>query len=191
MSAGPFLRVRGDGKPPGSTVKVRGRLDYEVEVWAAPWVDVTSLVIVVDGVTAEKLAVPASTAPLRLKHRTRIPFKKDGFVVAVARGERDLAPIVPRLKPFAVANPIWVDADGRAGWTALPPLTAPSRLAAPAAPVAPAATSLHRFRRRTDARQLAATQKPPLSRSQRPSGGAQSSSMVQRRARSGRRRPGW
>ena len=137
VSAGPFLRVRGDGKPPGSTVKVRGRLDYEVEVWAAPWVDVTSLVIVVDGVTAEKLAVPASTAPLRLKHRTRIPFKKDGFVVAVARGERDLAPIVPRLKPFAVANPIWVDADGRAGWTALPPLTAPSRLAAPAAPSRP------------------------------------------------------
>lgn len=132
VSMGPFLRVNVDGQPPGSSLRARGGrggsrgIDIDVQVWAAPWVDVTRLEIVVNGETRETIAIAPSEEPLRLDWKKYLSLTEDAFVVVVARGERPLAPVVSGdAYPIAISNPVWVDVDSRPGWNA-PGISKPS-----------------------------------------------------------------
>ncbi|HRG96699.1 MAG TPA: CehA/McbA family metallohydrolase [Polyangiaceae bacterium] len=111
ISGGLSMTVQGPGGAgPGGTDKAGA---YKVTVSAASWVDATELEVLVDGETAKKLPLGASVGPGPGK---RFDLTVDvaptasrarHYVVFVAKGGRDLAPVSAGDKPFAVSNPIF------------------------------------------------------------------------------------
>ena len=98
-----------------------------MRVDAAPWVPVDRLLVHRDGeLVLESAVARGETLELTLA------FERDGFVVVEASGVADAtySALAPGFTPLAVANPIFVDADGDGAWTApglpakLPPLLA-------------------------------------------------------------------
>jgi hypothetical protein len=102
------------------------RVDGHVTVRAAPWIDVTSLEIVVGGVVVQTLPVtstPTEIGPLpeplaelerrsiRLDVDVHVDLPKvPTWVVVVARGTRlldDVLPFMP-VPPRAFTNPVWL-----------------------------------------------------------------------------------
>ncbi|CAN5766545.1 hypothetical protein BH09MYX1_BH09MYX1_34000 [soil metagenome] len=130
VTSGPFVDFRIDGMGPGDTVgtpasTVMGHL----VVRAVPWVDVTSVEIVVAGVVVSKIPVLPSTADeattprgslaelrastIRLEQDVSVPVAKlPSWVVVIVRGTRlldDILPFMP-VPPRAFTNPIWLGA---------------------------------------------------------------------------------
>lgn len=105
--------ARGDVGLGGTVEGASDREPIEVTVRAPSWVSVDRLRVFVDGTLAETIAVDASTAdPLEPAVRLRAtvevePGASESFVVFVADGEGDLAPVYPGRGPFGVTNPIW------------------------------------------------------------------------------------
>jgi hypothetical protein len=86
-----------------------------VRVDAAPWVPVDRLRVIQGGeIAAERSIARGETMELPLA------FERDGFVVVEVEGAPDetWSALAPRFTPFAVANPIFVDADGDGAWNA-------------------------------------------------------------------------
>jgi len=129
VTSGPVLELELGGGHPGDEVAVPGAaktVDGHVTVRAAPWIDVTSLDVVVGGVVVKTLpitSVPTQLGPLteslvELQARTiRLDLdlhvdlpKVPTWVVVVARGTRlldDVLPFMP-VPPRAFTNPIWM-----------------------------------------------------------------------------------
>jgi hypothetical protein len=117
LTTGPFLRVAVAGQPIGSMVRARGSVEVAVEIWAAPWVDVATVEVWSDGRPVATRAVEHSDRPLRLRASIPVPIEHDTALVVIARGNRPLAPYVSTdpdfaATPIAVANPVWIDANG-------------------------------------------------------------------------------
>jgi hypothetical protein len=113
-TTGPMLNVTLDGKGVGETFAgPQGELT--VLVAAAPWVNVSTLDLIVNGELIQSMDISAGE-PLGL----RMAFEKDSFVVVEVKGEAsdDYSAVYPRLRPYAFSNPIYVDADGDGVWTA-------------------------------------------------------------------------
>lgn len=127
VTSGPILELTLGGGGPGDEVAVTGnRVDGHVTVRAAPWVDVTSLEVVVGGVVVQTLpiaSVPTQLGPLteplaELERRTiRLDVdlhvdlpKVPTWVVVVARGTRQLDDVLPfmPISPRAFTNPVWL-----------------------------------------------------------------------------------
>ena len=86
-----------------------------VAVAAAPWVPVERLLVHRDGeIVAERPVARGDALELPLE------FARDGFVVVEVEGRADptFRALLPGFTPLAVANPIFVDADGDGAWTA-------------------------------------------------------------------------
>jgi hypothetical protein len=125
-TTGPLLDARlGDAGPGGRFVGRSGRLRVRVD--AAPWVPVTRLLVHRDAeIVAERPVSRGESVELPLD------FARDGFVVVELEGRPDAtwSALAPGFTPVAVANPIFVDADGDGVWTppglpeAPPPLLA-------------------------------------------------------------------
>ncbi|MCX5748530.1 MAG: hypothetical protein NT062_39280, partial [Proteobacteria bacterium] len=86
----------------------------DVVVQAPTWIDVTTLEVVVDGVTVDTIPIMASDAdpgnPV-IRYHKAIPVQvaaTGGFVVIAAYGAADLEPVHPGHKPFGVTQPIFV-----------------------------------------------------------------------------------
>jgi hypothetical protein len=113
-TTGPLLDVRlGDAGPGERFTGPRGTLRVAVD--AAPWVPVDRLLVHRDGeIVAERTVARGIPVELPLE------FARDGFVVVEVEGEPDATyrAVLPRFTPFAIANPIFVDADGDGAWTA-------------------------------------------------------------------------
>ena len=127
VTSGPMLDFTIGGGVPGDEVAVTGsRVDGHVTVRAAPWIDVTSLEIVVGGVVVQTLPVastPTEIGPLpeplaelerrsiRLDVDVHVDLPKvPTWVVVVARGTRlldDVLPFMP-VPPRAFTNPVWL-----------------------------------------------------------------------------------
>jgi len=113
-TTGPLLDAKlGEAGPgqrfSGSKGVLRVRAD------AAPWVPVNRLLVHRDGVVvADRALERGETLELPLA------FERDAFVVVEVEGVPDAtwSAVAPRFAPFAVANPIFVDADGDGAWTA-------------------------------------------------------------------------
>ena len=92
----------------------------EVRVQAASWVDCDRVLVYVDGSLVETIPVPDTREVLRLEATRELEFTHDSWVVVVAEGDDALRPIVldqgRAVRPIAIANPIWVDADGDEEW---------------------------------------------------------------------------
>ena len=114
---GPFIKFSVNGKGMGETVKAeRAAVRLSVEVYAADWIDVDRVLVVVDGDVVETIPVPETREILRLKDERKIPVRTDGWIAIRVEGDDSLAPIVPDkdrpILPIAMTNPIYVDVDG-------------------------------------------------------------------------------
>ncbi len=118
FSTGPFVRLRVDGRDIGDLAKIDDGLAHgDIEVLAAPWIDVARVRIYLDGRVHFDWAVTPSSETSRFHRSFELPVGADGFVVARADGDRTLGPSVGegewfRVYPLAVTNPIYLDADG-------------------------------------------------------------------------------
>ncbi len=111
ISGGLTMTVEGpDAVGPGGTGKAGA---YKVVVQSASWVDATELEVLVDGESVKKAPLTASVGPGPGKrYESTIDVAATSsrarhYVVFVAKGARDLAPLHPGRKPFAVSNPIF------------------------------------------------------------------------------------
>ncbi|MHC5003261.1 MAG: CehA/McbA family metallohydrolase [Planctomycetota bacterium] len=121
-TTGPFVEYTVQGRPEGSdVVATDGSVTLGVRVQAASWVDVDRVNVVLDGDVAKTIDVPATRHPVRLETTVDVPVVRDGWLTLLVEGDESLAPIVPDkgrpVRPLAVSNPVWIDADGRPGWT--------------------------------------------------------------------------
>lgn len=78
---------------------------------APSWVDATDLEVIVNGEsqTTEPLA-PLGTGTGKMfvnQVNVTLDTSRESFVIVHAKGVKDLAPLHPGRKPFAVSNPIF------------------------------------------------------------------------------------
>jgi hypothetical protein len=130
VTNGPVLSLDVAGGHAGDEVITKeDPVHVHVVVRAAPWVDVTSLEIVVGGQTVQTLPVPsrptkigsepgtleeASARTVRLDKELAVPLgAANAWVVAVAHGTRKLDDVLPFMPtvPLAFTNPVWVTRD--------------------------------------------------------------------------------
>lgn len=118
VSGGIYMDVTGPSgvHPGGEAHGVGARATLSVRVQAARWVDVKRLIVMVDGVVTETITLDASTADpgnpvARFQNDVQVdvPATPTGsFVILLAEGDDELAPVHPARRPFAMANPIWL-----------------------------------------------------------------------------------
>ncbi len=113
-TTGPLLDVRlGDAGPGERFVGREGTLHVRVD--AAPWVPVDRLLVHRDAeIVADRKIGRGETVTLP------VSFAHDGFLVVEVEGRPDAtwSALAPGFTPLAVANPVFVDANGDGVWTA-------------------------------------------------------------------------
>lgn len=112
ISGGIFVTAKLGNAGPGDTVTGAGSpMNIDVMVQAAPWVDVDSIEVIVDGTTVDTIPImPADAQGSVIRYHKQIPVQvraTGGFVIVAAYGDSDLQPVHGG-KPFGVANPIFV-----------------------------------------------------------------------------------
>jgi hypothetical protein len=112
VSHGPVIRLRASGTDViGDEITAPGgKLDLEVRIDAAPWVEVDRLDLVVNGAVAVSAPVLEASAVCRLDRTFSLTLPRDSWIVAVAEGARFQAPArqLHDIPPFAFTNPVWV-----------------------------------------------------------------------------------
>ena len=115
VSGGIYVSAKIGTAGPGDTATGAGSLQQvDVTVQAATWVDVTSLEVIVDGVTVDTIPImPGDAVPGRpaTRFQKQVPVTvaaTGGFVVIAAYGGKALEPVHPNHIPFGVTEPIFV-----------------------------------------------------------------------------------
>ena len=123
-SNGPLLDFRVNGATMGETVKAKsGRVDISMEVRSAPWVSVDEVRLIVNGERKVLFPVKAPASQVqKFAQRISLQLEKDSYLALEVEGRKTLYPVVQQpsltaqLKdaalPYALSNPIFVDADG-------------------------------------------------------------------------------
>ncbi len=109
---------------PGDTVTVvNSVVPIVVDVWTAPWIDVTNLRLYINGLprSIPLQALPHPTA-LHRQAAIELALEGDTYIVAEVTGDDDLFPMLQRrsgtdgesfgVRPYALTNPIFIDVDG-------------------------------------------------------------------------------
>ncbi len=124
VSGGAFITVDIDGKGMGETVSAPGgEADITIVVQAAEWIGLDRMRIFVSGAEMDTIALDESTADpenpvIRFSDTVQIDTGgDDGFVVVEVEGDEAMNPVVNGQRPFAVTNPIFLDADGDGEFT--------------------------------------------------------------------------
>ncbi|HJZ87587.1 MAG TPA: CehA/McbA family metallohydrolase [Polyangia bacterium] len=119
FTTGPFVKLSVGRGQMGDLVRTdaSGRVRVEIEVDAAPWIDVSTVKLLVDGAEARKWEVAQSTDPVRLRQSFDQVVPRDSWLAVRVDGRRDEGPAVGDGKafvvyPFALTNPVFVDRDG-------------------------------------------------------------------------------
>ena len=120
FTSGPLLQLDVGGKSFGDLVVAKnGRIDGHFTVRAAPWIDVDHVRLYVGGKLEREWAVPPGAEVRRFEGDISVSTAKDTFIVLRADGHHALGPSVSvrsRLRPVAIGNPVYVDADGDGNW---------------------------------------------------------------------------
>lgn len=119
---GPFLELTVDGVPMGGTVHAKdGPVTLAVRVQAASWVDCDRVRVYVNGDEVTVLEVPALRTSVRLEREVTLDVPHDAWLVVLVEGDDPLPAPVYRgdrpILPWALSNPVWIDADGDGAWT--------------------------------------------------------------------------
>ncbi|HEX8107906.1 MAG TPA: hypothetical protein VF516_09280, partial [Kofleriaceae bacterium] len=119
FTTGPILDAAIAGKGFGDVATVSpGKVALHVAVRAANWISVHQLTVLGPGNTVlATRAIPSSTRPVRFDDTIELDVARDGYAIVRVDGDRPMAPNVGDLQsflvyPVAIANPIWIDADG-------------------------------------------------------------------------------
>lgn len=125
VSNGPVVSVRANrGARLGDLVKAKkGRVDLDIRVSAAPWLDVSEVRLVVNGERREPLPIEgADGKTIKFKDRVRVELEKDAWIAVEVRGQSSLYPVVQQpsgdgtsekaVLPYALTNPIFFDVEG-------------------------------------------------------------------------------
>lgn len=124
FTTGPFVRVDIAGGQEGDTVEApNGHVPGTIKVQAAPWIDVSSVTLFVDGHADRHWAVPPGRAVNRFETHFDEDVARDAYFVVRVRGKRPLTPVVGmpggwRVTPMALTNPVYVDVDGNGRYDA-------------------------------------------------------------------------
>lgn len=141
LSTGPFLTITADGAQIGDTVVPRRSGEVKIGLFldAPGWMTVDFVQVYVNGVVAARLQVPPRRRPL-IDTTFTLPLDgDDAWIVAIASGDDPLPGDVVgeyssrngyQVLPFAVTNPIFIDANADNVWNP-PPLAAPPANAGP------------------------------------------------------------
>ncbi|RMG17973.1 MAG: hypothetical protein D6729_07825 [Deltaproteobacteria bacterium] len=119
VSNGPLVFLSSGKTGVGGTVRASAgeAVPVRVQVRAAPWVRFDTVELIQNGEVVRTLSVdPADRRVARVDVTWKLSFSRSGWVVAVARGEAPLAPVVVGRDDAAVTalgftNPIWVEVD--------------------------------------------------------------------------------
>ncbi len=128
VSNGPVIAVKAGRKATfGDTVTAKGgRVDLDVTVTGAPWLDVAEVRIIVNGERKETLAAGGrgeeGVGTLKLERRVRLAVERDAWVVVEVVGRKSMFPNLQQRSAngaadgsavaYALTNPIFIDADG-------------------------------------------------------------------------------
>ena len=125
VSNGPVVAVRAGGKATfGDMVAAKkGRVDLDIKVTGAPWLDVSEVRLVVNGERRPPLTIKgADGRTVKFRDRVRVDMPADGWVAVEVLGGRPLYPLIQQRSgdgrpegaalPYALTNPILVDANG-------------------------------------------------------------------------------
>ncbi len=128
VSNGPVVAVKAGRKATfGDTVTAKGgRVDLDVTVTGAPWLDVAEVRIIVNGERKETLAAGGrgeeGVGTLKLERRIRLTVERDAWVVVEVVGRKSMFPNLQQRSAngeadgsavaYALTNPIFIDADG-------------------------------------------------------------------------------
>ncbi len=94
-----------------------GKAEAQITVRAAPWVSVSRVILYVAGHEVKRWDVPAGDQVERFHTSHAIAVANDTYAIVRVEGDRSLAPVVGggtgvSVTPFALTNPIFLDADG-------------------------------------------------------------------------------
>ena len=119
FTTGPFVALKVDGAGIGDVAPVRGgEAKVELEVRAAPWVSVSTVILYLDGQGAASLeGRQERRRRARYTRAIRVTVARDGWVVVRVDGDEPMAPVVGDRKrfdvrPLALTNPVFLDVDG-------------------------------------------------------------------------------
>jgi hypothetical protein len=134
VTSGPIIDVTANGAHPGDEIHGKDPVVAHVRLRAAPWVDITSLELVVDGKSVRTIEIKSEPTKTGLELGTladvqsrTIRFEDDipipvspiskSWFCFIARGTRKLDDVLMFMPvpPFAMTNPIWVNASGITG----------------------------------------------------------------------------
>jgi hypothetical protein len=128
-TTGPFLRMTANGHPMGSTISAHDEfLDVHIDVQSASWIDLDSVRIIQNGDEVasvefgrEQRGWCRGMEQSHYRPRIRIAIPRDCWIVAIAEGDEPMTPFVMHddrdVLPLAIANPIYIDADGDGSYT--------------------------------------------------------------------------
>ena len=120
-STGPYLTLQVDGHDIGDTILPRSpTVIVDVTVDAPSWIDLSRVIIYRNGEMVRDFALggPGPRSHPALHQQMSLPINGDAWILAVAVGNQPLpTSIIGAVRngatlPFALTNPIWIDADG-------------------------------------------------------------------------------
>lgn len=110
MTNGPLVELTIDGAPTGSLVRARdGRVTLQIDVWAAPWIDVARVHLYDAAGNRETLPLaPAPDGVVRLSTSIDKTLAADDFFLVEVEGDKSLWPVVPGLEqpPLMIADAV-------------------------------------------------------------------------------------
>lgn len=114
VTGGLYMTVLGPGNElPGGTVTSAGDPTFRIVVQAPSWLMAKRLEVFVNGETERTIELQETRVGMARRYETTVTLKRpmgrpQNWVVFYANSDgRDLSPVHPRRKPFAVSNPIF------------------------------------------------------------------------------------